>query len=1193
MWTIFSVGDSAFLEEVLNGVAMITGTTEFGAMVKVGLLLGVIILFLQSMWNGGRGVEIGQVFTAFIVFNVAFVPKVQVAIEDVYDDSVRVVANVPVGVAAAGSIISTVGYEVTRIFEQAFSTPAMTEYGFAAPLETLAGVRKMEVMSSDLMRSWVNYIKECTLIGVDLGKKDVEDIVKNEPFIDQLKFESTIYGTEIHVPTTKYYNCTDAYGVLEKQTEHSENTLYTNIAPHIGAKTLPEAKAKVEDALNQLGGAMAGSAQNWMFTTALMPAYNAAVEGKYVDDLAYTHALMANQAIAQRNTQWAAEGTLFKSIVRPLMTFLEGFTFAVTPIMAFVLAIAPIGGKMAGKYLLTLVWIAMWQPVMAITNLYLLMSASGKMQALDAKFAEATSYAGLQELNQEIQTWLATGGTLAAMTPGLSLMLVYGSAITATHLAGRLGGGDHVNEKIPSPDVAQPAPALAMGEGFKYTALAGMHRGEADQILGTANFNSGLSNAVSSAQGEMRQAQAAWGQTFSSALSSGYGKTNSHQALADFSKHVSSSSTQLSSATDDLMKNWEEKYGIQDQNKEAVRGIFAATLSGAAKIDAGTGALIDAAGNQLMSKKDVQKLILPDPNKPEHTRPEALDKANAAAKGKGGKSPINIGVGAELGLKGTAAHDREQSTSRSAEQLFSELASVKTSDAQQAQYQAQLAQSFQNKDSTAFTKSLSSTDEQRLSQTATESAAKTQQYQDVNQLQNTIGHQTSTSLKTLANQFANDSGRMHGLDDYINGHHDLRTAMNGVGGAGGTLAMAKEAGLVGDNARAAAALLALGQSGSADHLRALAGFMGREAPNVDPTGLAGVAAGAPESGSIRATAGASEKAGRKAAAQAGALGDRNLHDVGGNPASMSPDGILRSHFEAGQRGVAGFSGAATRAHETAAYRSRGDQLLKYSSENPEISNFMASVDQHTDLLGRVATTGTGAVGMTADNAKERYSEAYQEAMERPPEPSVLHWAGTYVDRARAAFDAAGAEEGGVFAKAEAGWEAFKASKEYLEANHNAGSRAMAATDALVMAASAVPGDFADNIETMWHENADRLHTDLYKEGRAMGLTEGQAHLYAASNMDFIASRLNNLTDSTAFSSSEMQQYEQMVRDEFKYFDDDGNIQTFYKGDEIAQKQIELVETAASGDLDFAGGALAELRGFNAATGRQNVKAITR
>jgi conjugal transfer mating pair stabilization protein TraG len=68
MWTIHSVGDSAFLEQVLIAVSMITGTGDFTQMASVGLLIGVLIVFFQSIMNGAKEIQIGTILVAWIFY---------------------------------------------------------------------------------------------------------------------------------------------------------------------------------------------------------------------------------------------------------------------------------------------------------------------------------------------------------------------------------------------------------------------------------------------------------------------------------------------------------------------------------------------------------------------------------------------------------------------------------------------------------------------------------------------------------------------------------------------------------------------------------------------------------------------------------------------------------------------------------------------------------------------------------------------------------------------------------------------------------------------------------------------------------------------------------------------------------------------------------------------------------------------
>ncbi len=142
---IYSIGESAFLEQVLNAVAMITGEDSFRDAVAIGMLLGVLLTAWQLLTGGGKGgVDISQIVVCLILYMCMFVPRATVVIEDAYTGAVRPVDNVPVGVAAVGSMLSSVGYGLTRLFEQGYApvVPGITETQFADALKILNDVRR-------------------------------------------------------------------------------------------------------------------------------------------------------------------------------------------------------------------------------------------------------------------------------------------------------------------------------------------------------------------------------------------------------------------------------------------------------------------------------------------------------------------------------------------------------------------------------------------------------------------------------------------------------------------------------------------------------------------------------------------------------------------------------------------------------------------------------------------------------------------------------------------------------------------------------------------------------------------------------------------------------------------------------------------------------------------------------------------
>ncbi len=230
IWTVYSIGDSAYLFQIYNAVAAMTGAGDFEGVIKIGLLLGFFFIVIKGILSGGRELRLQDFLIAVVVFSVFFGPKVTVDIEDVYDGTVRTVDNVPVGIAALHGTVSTVGLWATETFETAFSTPHMTEYGFNGVLNGISRLRGI-ASSRAIMRaidtpvpgmqaeqSFVNYIAECTLVGKDLGLKSMDGVGgvnTTADAMEAIRWDSAMY-TVLLFPggDPVVQNCTDGWLTL-------------------------------------------------------------------------------------------------------------------------------------------------------------------------------------------------------------------------------------------------------------------------------------------------------------------------------------------------------------------------------------------------------------------------------------------------------------------------------------------------------------------------------------------------------------------------------------------------------------------------------------------------------------------------------------------------------------------------------------------------------------------------------------------------------------------------------------------------------------------------------------------------------------------------------------------------------------------------------------------------------------------
>lgn len=164
---------------------------------------------------------------------------------------------------------------------------------------------------------------------------------------------------------------------------------------------------------------------------------------------------MIASAAEQSATQHAGEETMFRRLMRPMMAFFECMVYAAAPFMALVAGFGMVGFRLLGKYALVTLWVALWIPVLAIINQFQLTMAERAITLVTNTPSGGTglpigSLTGANAVHNAAIDWINTGSMLAASTPAITLMLLFGSAMTAVGLAQALKGGDHLNEKTVS-----------------------------------------------------------------------------------------------------------------------------------------------------------------------------------------------------------------------------------------------------------------------------------------------------------------------------------------------------------------------------------------------------------------------------------------------------------------------------------------------------------------------------------------------------------------------------------------------------------------------------------------------------------------------------------------------------------------------------------------------------------------------
>jgi conjugal transfer mating pair stabilization protein TraG len=392
MWEIFAYQNADSLFGIFNAAAAIHASSDYAAAVAAVAFCGFIAALLAYAFAPDKLQGWKWLATVLLVFSVLIVPRVTVGIVDKTGGSaVKVVANVPFGVAMLGSITSTIGHTLTGLFETAFQVipgagamPAELSYernglmfGNRLIRETGNVVFQDPTFRTDL----INFIHNCTMYDLIDGTVDPatfstsDDVWALMATPNPARFSTvTGAGGAVTVDT-----CPNVYGNLNGRLPAQVTRIEGRLAFQLNP-TLPSAAAtaaiagQIQQAYirNSIANA-AATATDLIRQNAVLNAISdtSNIIGQKVNDpAAMVLAVGRAQAVAQQNATWMNYGKVAEQSLPVFRNVIEALTYALFPL--FVLLLLLTSGResmIAFKgYAAILIWIQLWPPLYAVLN---------------------------------------------------------------------------------------------------------------------------------------------------------------------------------------------------------------------------------------------------------------------------------------------------------------------------------------------------------------------------------------------------------------------------------------------------------------------------------------------------------------------------------------------------------------------------------------------------------------------------------------------------------------------------------------------------------------------------------------------------------------------------------------------------------------------------------------------------------
>lgn len=392
MWEIYAYQNADSLFGVFNAAAAIHASGDYAAAVAAVAFCGFVAALIAYAFAPEKLQGWKWLGTVVLVFSVLIVPKVTVGIIDKTGGSaVKVVDNVPFGVAVLGSLTSTIGNTLTGLFETAFQVipgigalPAELSYqqnglmfGNRLIRETGNVVFQDPAFRTDL----INFIHNCTTYDLIDGTLDPatfsasDDVWPLMASPNPARFSTlTAAGGSVGVDT-----CPNVYqslnGRLPAQITRLQGRLAFQLNPTLpGAAAAAVIAGQIQQAYikNSIATA-AATAADLIRQNAVLNAIEdtSKIVGQKVNDpAAMVLAVGRAQAVAQQNATWLNYGKVAEQALPVFRNVIEAVTYAMFPL--FVLLLLLTSGRetmLAFKgYAAVLIWIQLWPPLYAILN---------------------------------------------------------------------------------------------------------------------------------------------------------------------------------------------------------------------------------------------------------------------------------------------------------------------------------------------------------------------------------------------------------------------------------------------------------------------------------------------------------------------------------------------------------------------------------------------------------------------------------------------------------------------------------------------------------------------------------------------------------------------------------------------------------------------------------------------------------
>jgi conjugal transfer mating pair stabilization protein TraG len=358
MWEIYAYHNTESLAGIFNAIAAIVASGTYLSAIAAVAFCGFVAALIAYMFSPEKLQGWKWIISVVLVYGVLFVPRVTVGVVDKTGGTpVRVVANVPFGMAALGGLTSSIGNSITELFETAFQTlpgpaalPAELSYqqnGLMFGSRLIQETRRASIPDPAVRTDLVNFVGNCTTFDIADGT------------ISPAAFSSSadLWATMAATNPARFSIITTAAGVTTNTCDQVYASIgarlpaqITDLTGKLGLRLNPSLAAVAAQAavVNQIPqayirgqiAAAAATASDLIRQNAMINAINDAGEmgcQKINDPSCMMLATGRAAAVASQNAAWINGAKIAEQALPVVRNVAEAMCYAVFPLIVLLL----------------------------------------------------------------------------------------------------------------------------------------------------------------------------------------------------------------------------------------------------------------------------------------------------------------------------------------------------------------------------------------------------------------------------------------------------------------------------------------------------------------------------------------------------------------------------------------------------------------------------------------------------------------------------------------------------------------------------------------------------------------------------------------------------------------------------------------------------------------------------------------